>query len=205
MKLSLIYKKCNSNSLSSFILKRACFRSIILVSQYKKEDEMDVTMKGNPVILEGVMVKTGQKAPDFNVLSNDLKETGLKDFSGKIKLIASVPSLDTPVCDMEIHRFNEEASRISKDVIILFISMDLPFAQKRFCAAGGIDNVKTYSDHRNASFGINYGALIKEMRLLARAIFIIDKNDTVRYAEYVKEIGSHPDYAAALKVLKEIK
>ncbi len=166
---------------------------------------MVVTMKGNPVTLEGVRVRLGEKAPDFKVLSNDLNEISLKDFSGKIKLIASVPSLDTPVCDMEIHRFNEEASKISGDVIVIFISMDLPFAQKRFCAASGIDNVKTYSDHRDASFGTNYGVLIKEMRLLARAIFIIDKKDTIRYAEYVKEISSQPAYDAALKVLKEIK
>ncbi len=166
---------------------------------------MIITMKGSPVTVEGVKLKAGDRAPDFKVLSNDLKEVGLKDLAGKIKLIASVPSLDTPVCDMEIHRFNETASKISKEIVMIFISMDLPFAQKRFCAATGIDNVKTYSDHRDASFGTNYGVLIKEMRLLARAIFIVDKNDTIRYAEYVKEITSQPAYDAALKVLKEIK
>ncbi len=164
-----------------------------------------VTMKGKPVTLIGPEVKVGQKAPDFIVQATDMSDAGLSDFSGKIKLIASVPSLDTPVCDLEIHRFNQEATSVSKDVVILFISMDLPFAQKRFCGAAGIKNVKTFSDHRTADFGRNYGVLIKDARLLSRAIFIIDKNDTVRYVEYVKEEGMPPDYEAALKALKEIK
>jgi thioredoxin-dependent peroxiredoxin len=173
-----------------------------------KEDTMerkgDVTFKGNPLTLIGPKVEAGQKAPDFKALAKDLSEKSLSSFKGKIKLIASVPSLDTPVCDLEIKRFNKEAAGISKDVAVIFVSMDLPFAQSRFCQEFEIEKVETLSDHRDASFGENFGALIKELRLLARAIFIIDKSDKVRYVEYVKEISSHPDYDAALKALKSI-
>lgn len=163
-----------------------------------------VTVKGNPVTLEGKCIEPGQKAPSFTVLDADLKEVCSDVFKGKIKLIASVPSLDTPVCDLEIKRFNDEASKLSKDLVIIFISMDLPFAQKRFCQAYDIKKVKTFSDHRLADFGRNYGCLIKELRLLARAIFIIDKDDTVRYVEYVKELTSHPNYDAVLSALKSL-
>lgn len=163
----------------------------------------EVTFKGSPLTLEGVGVKVGQKAPDFKVLSQDLKEKGLSDFKGKIKLIASVPSLDTPVCDTEIKRFNDEAVKVSKDVVIIFISMDLPFAQKRFCQEFDIDNVKTLSDHRDASFGNNYGVLIKELRLLARAVFIIAEDDAIKYVQLVRELSSPPDYDAALAALKK--
>ncbi|MBN1526588.1 MAG: thiol peroxidase [Candidatus Omnitrophica bacterium] len=166
------------------------------------ERKGEVTLKGNPLTLVGNKVAVGDKAPAFKVLSQDMKEQTLEDFKGKVKLIASVPSLDTPVCDTEIKRFNDEASRVSKDVAIIFISMDLPFAQKRFCQEFDIDNVKIFSDHRDADFGMNYGVLIKELRLLARAIFIVDKADTVRYVQLVKEVGSPPDYDAALKALK---
>jgi len=163
-----------------------------------------VTLKGNPVTLIGAEVKAGQKANDFNVLDNELKEKTFADFKGKIKLIASVPSLDTPVCDLEIKRFNSEAAKLSKDLVIIFVSMDLPFAQKRFCQEFEISNIKTLSDHRNASFGTNYGVLIKELRLLARAIFLINKDDNVTYAEYVKEVGMPPNYAAALDAIKKL-
>ena len=166
------------------------------------ETKGEVTLKGSPLTLVGNKVATGDKAPAFKVLSQDMTEQTLADFKGKVKLIASVPSLDTPVCDTEIKRFNDEASRVSKDVVIIFISMDLPFAQKRFCQEFDIDNVKTFSDHRDADFGANYGVLIKELRLLARAIFIVDKTDTVRYVQLVKELSSPPDYDAALKALK---
>ena len=173
----------------------------------KKEPERTgvVTMKGQPITLIGNEIRIGQKAPDFIVTATDLSEARLGGFKGRIKLIASVPSLDTPVCDLQIHRFNDEASRISKDAVIIFVSMDLPFAQKRFCGAEGITNIKTLSDHRLADFGVNYGVLIKENRLLARAIFIVDKDDVVRYVEYVKELATQPDFAAALAALKEIK
>ncbi len=163
-----------------------------------------VTIKGEPLTLSGEEIKVGDKAPAFTVLAQDLKETTSDSFKGKVKLIASVPSLDTPVCDLQIKRFNDEASSISRDVAIIFISMDLPFAQKRFCKEYDIKKVKTFSDHKEGDFALKYGVLIKEMRLLARAIFIIDKEDTVRYIEYVKDLGSHPDYDGALKALKKI-
>ena len=162
-----------------------------------------VTIKGNPLTLLGDEVKIGQKAKDFKALDSNLEEKTLKDFKGKIKLIASVPSLDTPVCDSEIKRFNDEASKLSKDLVIIFVSMDLPFAQKRFCQEFDINKIDTLSDHRGADFGVKYGVLIKELRLLARAVFILDRDDNVKYAEYVKELGNPPNYDAALKALKE--
>jgi len=162
-----------------------------------------VTLKGNAVTLLGDEAKVGQKAKDFKALNTSLEEVTLSDFKNKIKLIASVPSLDTPICDMEIKRFNDEASKLSKDLAIIFISMDLPFAQKRFCQANEIKIVKTLSDHRDADFGQKFGVLIKEMRLLARAIFILDKADVIRYIQVVSELTSPPDYDAALRALKE--
>jgi thiol peroxidase len=163
-----------------------------------------VTMKGNPLTLIGEEVKPGAKAPDFKVVNNNLEDVTLDSYKGRIKLIASVPSLDTPVCDLEIKRFNDEASKLSKDLVIIFISMDLPFAQKRFCQANEIKIVKTLSDHRDADFGIKYGVLIKELRLLARAIFIIDKEDVMCYFQLVKDVASHPDYDDALLALKRV-
>ncbi len=163
-----------------------------------------ITLKGGPVTLIGAEVTVGQKANDFKVLDNELKEKKLADFKGKIKLIASVPSLDTPVCDTEIKRFNDEASKLSKDLVIIFVSMDLPFAQKRFCQEFEINKIETLSDHRDASFGTNYGVLIKELRLLARAIFLVDKDDNVTYVEYVKEVAIPPNYDTALAALRKI-
>lgn len=163
-----------------------------------------VTFKGSPLTLVGEDVKIGSKAPDFKAVDADLKESGLGDLKGKIKLFASVPSLDTPVCDLEIKRFNEEAIKLSQDIVLVFVSMDLPFALKRFCQANDIKAVKTWSDHREASFGTNYGALIKELRLLTRAIFIVDRAGTVVYVEYVKDITMQPDYGKALEALKKI-
>ena len=165
---------------------------------------MKVTVKGNPVTLLGEEVSVGQKAQDFKVLNTSLEEVTLSNFKNKIKLIASVPSLDTPVCDLEIKRFNDEASKLSKDLVIIFISMDLPFAQKRFCQANEIKIVKTLSDHRDADFGQKFGVLIKELRLLARAIFILDKNDVIKYIQIVPELGSPPDYDQALSALKNV-
>jgi len=168
------------------------------------ERKNTVKVKGNPVTLLGEEIKVGQSAPNFMVLDNNLKEMKLSEYAGKIRLIAPVPSLDTPVCDAEIHNFNKEAASISNDVVILFISMDLPFAQKRFCQDNDIENVKTFSDHRDADFGIKYGVLIKELRLLSRAIFVIDKAGTIKYAEYVPELTSHPNYEAALSALRNL-
>ena len=160
-----------------------------------------VTVKGGAVTLLGDEIKVGQDAPNAVVLDSDLNEVALDTFKGKIKLIATVPSLDTPVCDLQIKRFNKEALGISEDIVIIFVSMDLPFAQKRFCQENDIEKVKTYSDHRDASLGMNYGVLIKDLRLLARAIFIVDKDDKVKYVEYVPELTEQPNYDKVLEVL----
>lgn len=162
----------------------------------------EVTMRGNPLTLLGSSPKVGDKAPDFFALSNDLAPVGLSAFSGKVCVISSVPSLDTPVCDMETRRFNQEAATLGGDVVILTISMDLPFAQKRWCAAVGVEKVVTLSDHRDASFGTAYGVLIKELRLLARSVFVIDKGGVIRYTQLVKEVSQEPDYEAVLKAVK---
>jgi thiol peroxidase len=163
-----------------------------------------VTMHGNPLTLTGTELHIGDKAPQFTVLDKDLKEVGLNDFKGKIKIISVTPSLDTPVCDLQARRFNEEAAKLSSDVVILNISMDLPFAISRFCTAAGIDRVKAFSDHRDASFGNAYGVLIKELRLLARSIFIIDKDDVIRYKEIVQELTDLPDFLSALDAVKKL-
>ena len=164
-----------------------------------------VTFKGNPLTLIGNEVKVGEKALSFTVLANDLSEKTLGSFAGKTKLISVVPSLDTPVCELQTKRFNDEATKLSADIVILTISMDLPFAQHRFCDSYKIDRVQILSDHREASFGTAFGVLIKELRLLARSIFIVDKQDTIRYIEIVKEIASHPDYDKALTALIEMR
>lgn len=163
-----------------------------------------VTFQGKPLTLVGPELKIEDKAPDFAVLDSELKEFRLKDFSGKTKVISVTPSLDTPVCDMQARRFNQEAVKMGGDVTVLNISMDLPFAISRFCAAAGIDKVKGLSDHRDASFGTSYGVLIKELRLLARAVFIVDKHDVIRYKEIVPEITTLPDFEAALLVIKQV-
>ena len=168
------------------------------------ENKNAVKVKGSPVTLIGEEIKIGQNAQDFKVLNTNLEEVRLSSFKNKIKLIASVPSLDTPVCDLEIKRFNDEAAKLSKDLVIIFISMDLPFAQKRFCQANDIKIVKTLSDHRDADFGQKFGVLIKELRLLARAIFILDKADVIRYVQIVPELSSPPDYERALEALKAV-
>ena len=163
----------------------------------------EVTMRGNPVTLVGDEVKVGQQAPDFTVVANDLSTVTLKDTSG-VRLFISVPSLDTGVCDAEVRRFNQEATNLG-DVKVYTISMDLPFAQGRWCGAAGVENVVTLSDHSDASFGQNWGVLIKELRLLARAVFVVDSNNTVTYVEYVPEVSSHPDYDKALAAVKAAK
>ena len=163
-----------------------------------------ITFKNNPVTLLGNEVKVGEKAPDFTVLANDLSPVTLEDTKGQVRLISVVPSLDTGVCDAQTRRFNEEASKLD-NVKILTISVDLPFAQKRWCAAAGIENVQTVSDHRDLSFGEAYGVAIQELRLLARAVFVVDSNDTVTYAEYVSEATDHPNYEAAVEAAKQAK
>ena len=163
-----------------------------------------VTAGGNPITLVGEEVKVGDRAPDVTVLDNDMKETRLSEFDGKVRVIASVPSLDTAVCDMETRRFNMEAGTLGDDVEILTISMDLPFAQKRWCGAAGVENVKTFSDHREGAFGKAYGVLMKELRLLARAVFVVDREGVIRYVEMVDDTGNEPDYEAALSAVEEL-
>ncbi len=161
-----------------------------------------VTFHHEPITLVGEPIKVGDKAPNFTVLTNDLKEVTLDDYKGKIKLISVVPSVDTGVCSTQTKRFNEEADQLD-NVQVLTISMDLPFAQQRWCAANGVKNLVTLSDHRDADFGQNYGVLIKELRLLTRAIFVVDENDQVTYVEYVGEVSEHPNYDQVLKHIKE--
>jgi thiol peroxidase len=162
-----------------------------------------VTIHGNPLTLVGNEIKIGDQAPDFTALATDLSPKGLKDFSGKVLMISSVPSLDTPICDLQTRRFNAEAQALGSQVQILTISMDLPFAQKRWCGAAGVDQLVTLSDHRDASFGLAYGLLIKELRLLARAVLVVDKTGVVRYLQLVKEVGAEPDYEAPLLAVKD--
>jgi thioredoxin-dependent peroxiredoxin len=162
-----------------------------------------VTMRGNPLTLVGPELKAGQKAPAFTAVGKGLAPVTLDQFKGKVKIIAAIPSIDTPVCDAETRRFNEEASKLPGDVQILTISMDLPFAQARWCGAAGVDKVTTISDWRAAEFGQKYGALIKELHLLARAVFVIDKNDNVVYSEYVKEVADQPNFEAALDAARK--
>jgi thiol peroxidase len=162
-----------------------------------------ITFLGNPLTLVGSAVNVGEEAPAFSVLGNDMGPVSLDDYRGKKLIISSVPSLDTPVCDMETRRFNVEASKLP-DVVILTISMDLPFAQARWCGALGIDKVVTLSDYRDVSFGLAYGVLIKELRLLARCIFVIDSAGILRYIQLVNEVSHEPDYDAVLKAVSEI-
>jgi thiol peroxidase len=168
-----------------------------------KERPNVVRMKGNPVTLLGNEVKVGDKAPDFTALAGLGAPVGLGDLRDKVKVFNVVLSVDTPVCDVQTKRFNKEAAGLGDGVEIVTLSMDLPFALKRYCAAEGIDKVKTLSDYQNASFGEAYGVLIKENRLLARSIFVVDKDDKVRHAEIVGEITQEPDYEAALKAVRE--
>jgi thioredoxin-dependent peroxiredoxin len=163
-----------------------------------------VTMKGAPLTLVGNEVRKGEPAPDFEVLDNKLTPVRLSSFRGKVCILSSVPSLDTPVCDTQTRRFNQEATSLSDDLVVLTISMDLPFAQARWCGAAGIQRVKTLSDHRDASFGRAFGLLIQELRLLARAVVVVDREGTVRYSQIVREISEEPDYEAALREAKKL-
>lgn len=164
----------------------------------------NITFKGNPLNLVGRNIKTGSLAPNFKVTSQDLKEVSLWDFKGKIKIVTSFPSLDTPVCDLQVKEFNKKATELSSNVVIIGISKDLPFAQSRFCESFEIKNIKVLSDYKTSSFGINYGLLIKELNLLARSVIIIDEFDTIRYSQLVKELTRPPDYEDCLSNLEEI-
>ena len=161
----------------------------------------NVTFKGNPVTLVGTEVKVGDKAPEFTVLGNDLSPVTLESSTGKVRIFSVVPSIDTGVCDAQTRKFNEEAANLD-NVKVITVSVDLPFAQKRWCAAAGLENVVTVSDHRDLSFGEAYGVYIKELRLLARSVFVVDSQDKVTYVEYVPESTDHPNYEAAIEAAK---
>jgi len=163
-----------------------------------------ITMKGEPLTLLGTEVKTGESAPDFEAIANDLSAVKLSDFRGKVVIISSVPSLDTPVCDKTTRLFNAEAGKLGEDVVVLTVSMDLPFAQGRWCGAAGVENVQTISDHRKAEFGTRYGLLIEQLRLLARAVLVVDREGTIRHFELVKELTSEPDYDVVLETTRRL-
>ncbi|MCI1858377.1 MAG: thiol peroxidase [Sporolactobacillus sp.] len=162
------------------------------------------TAGGNPITLLGPELKPGDKAPDFTVNKDLNTEVGLEDYEGKVKLISVVPSLDTSVCSAQTRRFNEEAASLGDHVAVLTISVDLPFAQSRFCSTAGIDRLDTLSDYKSHSFGLNYGVLIKELQLDMRSIFVLDEQNVVRYVEYVNEMTHHPNYDAALKAIRAL-
>jgi thiol peroxidase len=163
-----------------------------------------ITFKGNPMTLVGPELRPGDAAPPFTVVDTTLAPVTLADFAGKIKIISAVPSLDTPVCDTETRRFNQEAASLPESVAVLTLSLDLPFAQKRWCGAAGIDRVKTLSDYRERSFGLAYGVLIKELALLSRSIFVVDRNDVIRYIQHVPEVTQEPDYGAVLTAARQL-
>ena len=163
-----------------------------------------VTFAGNSLTLLGKPINVGEKAPAFTLVDKDMKEVTLSDFAGKVKIISVTPSLDTPVCDLQARRFNDEAQALSDSVVILNISMDLPFAIARYCADAGLERVRALSDHREASFGMAYGVLIKGLRLLARSIFVIDKADVIQYQQIVPEVTHHPDYDSALAAARKL-
>ena len=163
-----------------------------------------ITFKGNPMTLVGNEVKVGQKAPDFKLTANDLSEVTLKSSAGKVRVVSVVPSVDTPVCDLQTKRFNDEASKLGDKAAIITVSLDLPFAQKRWCGAASATKVQLLSDYKDHSFGFAYGTRIKELGLLTRAVFVIDSNDQVQYVEYVKEVTAHPNYDAAIAVAKKL-
>lgn len=161
------------------------------------------TLRGNPLTAIGPELKPGDQAPDFQTVDDSLKPVDLAATGDGVRIFSVVPSLDTPVCDAQTKRFNEEAGKLP-NVRIYTVSMDLPFAQKRWCGAFGVDHVKMLSDHRSGSFGEHYGTLIKELRILSRAIFVVDQRNTVRYVEYVKEVADHPNYETALAAARKL-
>lgn len=159
------------------------------------------TFKGSPLTLIGPQLKVGDKAPDFEALDVSLQPVNLAKTQGSVRIFSVVPSLDTPVCDAQTKRFNDEMESL-KGVEVYTVSMDLPFAQKRWCGQFGVDRVKMLSDHRSGSFGHNYGTLIKELRMESRAIFVVDRDNTIRHVEYVTEMADHPNYEAAVKAAR---
>lgn len=163
-----------------------------------------ITMHGNPLTLLGNELKIGDKAPDVELSDNDLNPVKMSAYQGKVCVISAVPSLDTPVCDMETRRFNQEGANLGDGVVILTVSMDLPFAQKRWCGAAGVEGVITLSDYREGAFGEAYGVMIKELRLLARSVFVADPGGIVQYIQNVQELSEEPDYAAVINAVKQL-
>jgi len=161
-----------------------------------------VTFKGGPLTLIGPEIRVGDKAPDFKLIDAGLKPVTLADSKGKFRLVSVVPSIDTPVCDLQTKRFNQEASKLPANVAVITVSMDLPFAQARWCGLAGADKVQMLSDYREHAFGQAYGVLIKELKLLSRAVFVIGPDDKMQYVEYVKEVTEHPDYEKVLGFIK---
>jgi thiol peroxidase len=196
------YKKTAEGKISELQGKVKEFAGKILPPE--KERPGLVTFKGSPLTLLGQEVKVGDRSPNFKVLDKAMQPATLESFKGKVKIITAVPSLDTPVCDMETRRFNEEAGKLPDKVAILTISMDLPFAQARWCAAAGVEKVQTFSDFRDRSFGLAYGVLIKELKLLARSVFLVDEQDVIRYVELVPEITKEPDYDRVLNAVRAL-
>jgi thioredoxin-dependent peroxiredoxin len=182
----------------------------IILIELKEEMKMAqertgvATFKSNPITLVGPELKAGDKAPDFTVNKDLMTQVSLSDYAGKVKLISVVPSLDTGVCDAQTRRFNEEAGKLGDNVTILTVSVDLPFAQSRWCGAAGIDKVVTLSDYKTKSFGEAYGVLIKELQLDMRSIFVLDANNTITYIEYLGEMTNHPNYEAAIDAVKAL-
>jgi len=172
-------------------------------TQAKPERLGGATFKGKPLTLVGPELQPGEQAPDFEVVDKTMSPVDLGKTSGSVRIFSVVPSLDTPVCDMQTKRFNEEAAKLP-GIRMYTVSMDLPFAQARWCGAFGVDNVTMLSDHRNGSFGVNYGTLIKEWRIESRAIFVVDRDNKIQHVEYVKEVADHPNYEAALKTAIEL-
>jgi len=175
-----------------------------MAQQTQQERAGVITFKGDPLTLVGSEVKVGDKAPAFEVLTNDLQPATLDTWAGKVRIVSVVPSLDTPVCDTQTRKFNEAAAELGPNAIVLTISMDLPFAQARWCGAAGVDRVVTLSDHRDASFGRAWGLLIEKLRLLARAVYAVDKDGVVRHAQVVPEVTNEPDYDAALAAARAL-
>jgi len=196
------YKKAAEGRISELQAKAKEFVGKALPTE--KERTGLVTFKGNPLTLLGQEVKVGDRASNFQVVDKAMQRVTLESFKGKVKIITAVPSLDTPVCDTETHRFNEEAGKLPEKAVVLTISMDLPFAQARWCAAAGVDKVQTFSDYRDRSFGLAYGVLIKELKLLARSVFIVDEQDFIRYVELVPEVTQQPDYDRVMNAARAL-
>ena len=168
------------------------------------DKQNEITIQGKPLTLIGDQINVGDPAPDVELTDHKLSPVKLSSFREKICIISTVPSLDTPVCDMQTRWFNQEADKLGPDIAILVLSMDLPFAQKRWCGSAGVDKVTTLSDYKEAAFGKNYGVLIKEMHLLARALFVVDQKGVVQYVQIVKELSNEPDYDDVLRAISAL-